>query len=202
MTTIDVPFLPEKTEMEIPTTQASTPSLQHSAPPSSTRLPLERARKIADFIVEALRPLCWKIEIAGSIRRQRPDCGDIDLVVIPTNHDALRRRIAQRCSLTSDGRDIIIAKMSNGVQLDVYCARPEERTLLDVTPSNWGSVMVCRTGSKEFNKYLCMAAAHKGLHWDPFRGVLRAGKVIASETEEDVFRALGLTWVCPESRER
>ena len=44
---------------------------------------LSTASNYADQIVEWLTPYCERIEIAGSIRRARPEVNDIDLVVIP-----------------------------------------------------------------------------------------------------------------------
>jgi DNA polymerase/3'-5' exonuclease PolX len=44
---------------------------------------LETARKYAEKIVEWLGPLCYRIEIAGSVRRERANCNDIDIVCIP-----------------------------------------------------------------------------------------------------------------------
>ena len=44
---------------------------------------LEKAKVIANIVVKALEPFCDKIEIVGSIRRQKPTVKDIDLVLIP-----------------------------------------------------------------------------------------------------------------------
>ena len=46
---------------------------------------LEEASVLAHDIVEAIKHLCdpGKIEVAGSIRRQRPEVNDIDIVLIP-----------------------------------------------------------------------------------------------------------------------
>lgn len=41
------------------------------------------ALKYAGHIVAWLHPFCVRIEVAGSVRRRRPWCNDIDLVVIP-----------------------------------------------------------------------------------------------------------------------
>ncbi|GAH73129.1 unnamed protein product, partial [marine sediment metagenome] len=44
---------------------------------------LEKAKVIAENLKSLLAPVCEKIEVAGSIRRQKPDVGDIELLCIP-----------------------------------------------------------------------------------------------------------------------
>jgi DNA polymerase/3'-5' exonuclease PolX len=44
---------------------------------------LSEAKEIADKIVETLSPFCEKCLIAGSIRREKPDVKDIEIVVQP-----------------------------------------------------------------------------------------------------------------------
>jgi len=43
---------------------------------------LEEAAKLADAIKTAVEIHCDKIEVAGSIRRQKPEVHDIDFVVV------------------------------------------------------------------------------------------------------------------------
>ena len=47
------------------------------------RIPRARALMLAQGLIETLRPHCERIEIAGSLRRGKPDVGDIELVCIP-----------------------------------------------------------------------------------------------------------------------
>lgn len=47
------------------------------------RLPLDKAAKLAALIADDLRPVCERIEVAGSVRRKCETVGDIELVVIP-----------------------------------------------------------------------------------------------------------------------
>jgi DNA polymerase/3'-5' exonuclease PolX len=47
------------------------------------RIPLEDGQRIADQWMEKLRPLCDRVEVAGSIRRQKTDVGDVELVALP-----------------------------------------------------------------------------------------------------------------------
>jgi len=58
------------------------------------RIPLVHARKIADGLREILAPACHRFEIAGSIRRERPTVGDIEIVCIPKAGEPLAPQAA------------------------------------------------------------------------------------------------------------
>ena len=47
------------------------------------RIPLAEALDVAANVVSALGPHCQKIDIAGSIRRQSPTIGDVEIVCLP-----------------------------------------------------------------------------------------------------------------------
>jgi DNA polymerase (family 10) len=81
----------------------------------------------------------------------------------------------------------------NGVQVDIYYASLE----------NWGITLLVRTGSTEHNKKLIAIAKRQGFYFSVARGIEnREGKVIASQTEEELFSALGLRYIPPEEREK
>ena len=46
-------------------------------------MPVEQARALAAEVADLLRGSCMRLEITGSIRRDRPDVGDLELVAIP-----------------------------------------------------------------------------------------------------------------------
>jgi DNA polymerase/3'-5' exonuclease PolX len=167
---------------------------------------LSQAQKLAQRIAEELQPFCTRIEIAGSIRRRRPEVNDIDLVCLPSNPLALRERILRNAALVQDGQMNMIARLANGFQLDVFMARPESKELFETRPGNFGSLLLCRTGSRGHNVFLVEHAKSLGLVWNPYYGVYdsRSGQAIclASETEEEIFKALQLSFVEPERRER
>lgn len=50
---------------------------------TGVRLPLIAVVPVAEGLIRQLLPGCERIEVAGSIRRGRPDVGDIELVAIP-----------------------------------------------------------------------------------------------------------------------
>ena len=45
--------------------------------------PLAEARAQAERLIEMLRPGCERIEIAGSVRREKPEVGDVEIVCAP-----------------------------------------------------------------------------------------------------------------------
>lgn len=50
---------------------------------SITKLPLSHAQKLANRLVQLLEPHCERIQIAGSIRREKNEVGDIEIVCQP-----------------------------------------------------------------------------------------------------------------------
>jgi DNA polymerase (family 10) len=167
------------------------------------KIPLARARAYAEQIVEQIRPFCERVEIAGSIRRQRPVVNDIDLVAIPKDWIALQRRCLEKCTAITRGDFAFSFETKSGVQIDLFTAHAGFKDLLTNYPSNWGSKLLQRTGSTEHNIFLVERAKALGLRWEMSKGILNEyGTVVASESEEDMFKALGLEFVPPDARER
>lgn len=179
-------------------------------------IPLAKARRYAEQIASALQPFCNRLEIAGSIRRERPFCGDIDIVAEPSNEPALRARIINGVArdgstreadpynerhVIQNGPQNIHVRLTNGVELQVFLARPQSSDLLYTQPSNWGSLLLCRTGSKEHNIFIAQTARANCCEWKIYQGLFRDDKLIASDTEEEIFAALHLDYIPPQKRE-
>jgi DNA polymerase (family 10) len=176
------------------------------------RLPLAQARALAEKIAGALREHCVRLEIAGSIRRGRPYCGDIDLVVLPKSVEAITA-ILDRCAVTAKplkrGEQYVVFTLANGFQLDLWIAHPDCDVPGDMfghgaerQRCNFGVLLLARTGSAMHNVWIAQQAQALGLHFNPHKGILRRGEVIASAEEADIFRALQLDFIPPERRER
>ena len=165
-----------------------------------TRYPIEEARDRATGVrIVALRHAV-RAEIAGSIRRSRPDVGDIDLVVeLPEmNLWAHAQLVGDLCALgyepIKDGERIASFTHPTGPGLDVYFAAAE----------TWGVTLLVRTGSAAHNIKLVEAGKQllPARRLTVSRGVLdTAGNVVASRTEKDIFAAIGVPFVRPEERE-
>lgn len=162
---------------------------------------LLEATRIAMELVNKLRPYCDKIEVAGSIRRGRQDVHDIDLVAIPNEDKILAGGYLGREHLVSwvatnnierNGQAIAAFKYQ-GASVDIYWA----------TPESWGTLLLIRTGSKQHNIKLCTLAKNKGWQLKASgAGLFDAYKRrIAGDTEEGIFKAIGLPFIPPGQRE-
>jgi DNA polymerase (family 10) len=191
-----------------------SPASVGDPPPASTRpdyrpaardpLPLATAEKLASKILAELKPFCERIEIAGSIRRRRPFVNDIDLVVLP-HYDqvaALRERLLRNTTPISDGKEIILTRLANGFQVDLWIAQRPHKDLFSAHDTNFGALYLARTGSKDHNIWLCTIATRLGRHFNPQYGVFENRRCLASATEEEIFAALKLDFIPPEQRER
>jgi DNA polymerase (family X) len=158
-----------------------------------------------------LAPFCDRIDGAGSVRRLRADCGDIDLVITPKINSLadIKERCLRNGVVVQDGSQNFIMRLNawgaqpQGFQIDIFFAQPDTSDMFEQHPTNHGSLLLCRTGSKEFNIFLIEHAKKIGLTWNPYKGVFNGdGRLIASRTEEEIFVALRLDYVPPEKRER
>jgi DNA polymerase (family 10) len=161
-------------------------------------LDLKEAERIAVQVKAAVETLCERIEVAGSIRRQKNKVHDIDFVVVTKNdaewqkiNEKLRRLKAKpNCS----GNSVIKAFLpcQNGLfQVDFYRANPQ----------TFGIYLLVRTGSAEHNVWLAGYAISKGMRIKYSEGLIKDNNVLAGETEKGVFEALGLPCPLPSERE-
>jgi DNA polymerase (family 10) len=163
---------------------------------------LEEAEELANQIVHSIKHLCDSehIMVVGSIRRRRPEVKDIDIILIPQawmwNTIIQTLKTSWLAEVVEAGQELARLKVPAGatsepVQVDVYRARPE----------TWGVLLLIRTGSIEHNIKLCSRARAMNMMLSAKEGVIKEGKVVASRTEEEIFKALEMDFVEPEKRE-
>jgi DNA polymerase (family 10) len=136
------------------------------------------------------------ITAAGSLRRGKETVGDLDLLVTGPNATAVLERFLaypRVHEVLSRGVNKASAKIGReGLQVDVR-ALPRE---------TYGAAMQYFTGSKEHNVAVRTRAVKMGFKLSEY-GLFRAENDarVAGETEEEVYKALGLAWIPPELRE-
>ncbi len=172
---------------------------------AATKQPRAVVLPLAERIVEALRPYCERIELAGSLRRERPMVGDIEIVAIP-------RRFLNLLSEPMSGPTLVDSYLSDrGVTFTKRGERYQQfgygRLTVDLflpTAETWGSTFTIRTGGWEFSRWLVTARAAGGAapNHIAFRDgrLYESGRLLATPEERDVFAALGLAWIPPMER--
>jgi len=152
---------------------------------------LQEAQSIANEVYYRLKPHCEKIVVAGSIRRQKAEIRDIDLVLIPANLGLLSQEINRLGPPVLDGEKLRRVNF-NGTQVDIYYANQK----------TWATLLLIRTGSKENNIRLCSRARSLGMKLKANGdGVIDVdGKLIPIESEEQVYKVLKLPYQEPWKR--
>lgn len=164
----------------------------------SGRFLLSFGRRTADEIIPYLSEGggLEQIAPAGSLRRGKETIGDLDLLATgPGAADALERFVKHPKAHSVLGKGVNKASIQyglEGLQVDLR-ALPHE---------SYGAAMQYFTGSKEHNIVLRSRALKLGLTLNEY-GLFRLDNEerVAGETEEEVYRQLGLDWIPPELRE-
>ena len=158
---------------------------------------LSQALDIATRTRDLLAPHCDRIEIAGSIRRRKPDVGDIEIVAIPKPYDT---------GLFSSGIATIVNRWPK-VRGELPC-RYTQRTLPDgialdlffATADNWGLIYAIRTGSADYSHHV-LASGWSSRGYKSIDGMItRDGRPYPMPEETDLFNIAGVPWTPPEAR--
>ncbi|MEV7614820.1 DNA polymerase/3'-5' exonuclease PolX [Streptomyces sp. NPDC089799] len=165
--------------------------------PGADRILISRAMEVAEQIVAELSALPGRARCtyAGSLRRMRETIGDVDVLVASRKPDAYMEALTSMPTTTeviAAGRKKTSVRTADGLQVDLRVLPPE----------SWGAGLQYFTGSKAHNIRTRELAVHQGLKLSEY-GLFDAesGERLASETEEEVYARLGLSWIPPALRE-
>ena len=161
------------------------------------RVLLNVAMDLAEEIVTELSSVtgCKRCTYAGSLRRFRETVGDIDILAAAEDSAPVMRAFRELdhvAEVIAGGEKKTSIRTTKGLQVD-----------LRVVPLQaWGAALQYFTGSKGHNIRTREMAVHAGLKLSEY-GVfdVETGELVVSETEEEVYRRLGLPWIPPPLRE-
>ncbi len=156
------------------------------------------AAAIAEPILAGLRalPQVSLAESAGSLRRARETVGDLDFLVASSEPKPIMDWFVAYPGVkevTAHGETKSSVRFENGLQADLRVVPAEQ----------FYFALHHFTGSKEHNVAMRHRALGRGLsmsEWG-FKSVDDKAVAPGAQSEEEVFRALGLPWIPPELRE-
>lgn len=159
------------------------------------------AQAVGDELVERLRPLAARLEIAGSLRRGCLWVHDVDLVAIERERGLFEPDpfMAKVVKLPDYGSLKAAPKIWHWtvtvggliVPVDLYWA----------TEETWTTLFFMRTGSAAHNVKVAMRARALGMQWKADgTGFVRNGMPVLAATEAAIFETLGWPYQPPEGR--
>lgn len=167
-------------------------------------MPYAKALAYANDFIYQIRPLCERIEVAGSLRRQKEEVGDIEIVCIS--------RTIKTANLF--GEDVSIQAIEEiGAMFKLLKNGPHYKQLdmggyhIDLfitSPAQWGVIFTIRTGSADFSHWLVTPRSKGG--GCPSYLKFKDGRIddghryLSTPEEQDVFTALKIPYIEPEMR--
>lgn len=134
-----------------------------------------------------------RVDYAGSVRRMKETIGDADFLVISKKPEKIMDFVISQPEVVKvwgKGSTKASVKVAEGFDIDVRV----------LPKKSYGSALQYFTGSKEHNIATRRIAISKGLKLSEY-GLFRGKKMIAGETEEEIYEKLGMEWMAPELRE-
>jgi DNA polymerase (family 10) len=159
--------------------------------PISVALPL--ARRVVAQLGEL--PGVSFATYCGSLRRFAETIGDVDIVVVAADKTSVMEAFStmsfvERVIARGDEKTSVVTP--RGVQIDLRV----------VLPHQLGAALLYFTGSKNHNIRLRQRALARGLTLNEYAlSKVDGGAVVASETEAEIYQALGLAFIPPVLRE-
>ena len=186
--------------------------------------PLVVAEAVAMRLSDLLAPSCDRLMIGGSIRRRRPDVGDIELIAIPrvvtASSDSLADLFGFSSAAPSQTLSVnLLWKQLDSLKVEYSKKGPRYRRFeydgwevdcFTADRDNYGMIALIRTGSAEFSQWVMGELNKAGLTSSEGRLHKRAkqptgeykavGDAIRTPEEIDVFRAAGHQYLDPPQR--
>lgn len=171
-----------------------------------TKMALKDAQNLAQELVDRLRFFCDRIEIAGSVRRQKPEVGDIEIIAIPhPEHDFFGELTGDHALngvdwsafgiLVKGGNKYKQIALTEGINLDLFICTP---------PAQFGVLSIIRTGPAEYSQRFVTRKQQGGMLPSNMKvkdgAIWLGGEMIHTPEEADVYKLIGAEYVEPQNR--
>jgi DNA polymerase (family 10) len=161
------------------------------------RTPISVALPLATRIVAQLAEVPGVVHAStcGSLRRFSETIGDVDIMVAASNPEPVMEALVSMPAV-----DAVLVRGAS--KTSVVTRRGTQIDVRVVEPVQLGAALMYFTGSKGHNIKLRQRALARGWTLNEYAlSQLDGGAILARETEEDIYRALGLPFIPPVLRE-
>lgn len=154
------------------------------------------ATAIAHDLITIIKPYCTRIEIAGSVRREKDICKDIEIVLIPESHNKLFNKLGMYLLKL----DPHFTYIKNGNKYKQFRYQHEVIDMFIAHPDNWGYLFAIRTGPADYSHNTLatgwVRAGYKGEN-----GFLtKHGAIVPVKEEIDLYNLIGIPYMEPKER--
>jgi len=174
---------------------------------------LKKAKSIGKKFIKRLAPYCERIEIAGSVRRGKPEVKDIEIVAQPTGKIIDRGifgedktyAIYDRLGSMRDHHRYRFVKSGNRYyKIEIIKQDGSVLALIDLflvmPPAQWGVIYSIRTGPAAFSKWL-VSVRKPFYSFKDGQLIHHINGVLSTPEEKDVFNFLNIKYLTPHQRE-
>ncbi len=159
------------------------------------RFLLGEIEPVVEEVLEKIRKVrgVKEASVAGSVRRMKETIGDVDFLAVSENPKTVMDFFVSLPGVEKiwgKGATKASIRMREGFDMDLRV----------VSEKSYGAALQYFTGSKEHNIATRKIAMDKGLKLNEY-GLFRGSRMIASRSEVEVYKALGLPFIVPELRE-
>ena len=177
---------------------------------------IKKALYLAQITNEALESTdaFTRVEIAGSIRREKPDVGDIEIVVAPkfenvTDMFGEPKGIVSHLTSITDLLSLVNGEkyIKNGERYKqiLLCCGEKLDLFIVHPPAQWGVIYTIRTGPWQFSKKIVTPEKHGGYLRNRYAvkegAVWEVGRKLETPEEIDFFNYLTIDYLEPKERQ-
>lgn len=156
-----------------------------------TIIPLRQAQSVALDLGDVLKDAgATRVQVAGSVRRKKPEVGDIDMVVLSPLPAGELLQKAEGVEVVQGGDEKAFGRYK-GMPINVWRAKPE----------GWGAMLFYATGPDYYSGMAYRSRAKRaGLKLTQHGLFDKEGTQIAGHTEKSIYEALGKKYKSPHIR--
>jgi len=169
---------------------------------SAGRIRLDQGLEAAEIVGGALRAFSGllRIQTAGSLRRRAETIGDVDILVASGDKEGSSVRIVEAFTKAAFVREVLASGPTKGSAIIETSTVPVQVDVRVVPEQSLGAAAQYFTGSKQHNVRLREIALKKKLKLNEY-GLFKGEKMIAGESEQEIYEKLGLDYILPVLRE-